>query len=146
MHRLHLVALSTMLPLLGCEAPGTGEQLTVEAPRITLPAVRGRPGAAYFTLRSSAPVRVLSVTSPQVRRIELHDSVARGMAPLGEPALAAGETLVFAPGDKHAMLFGIDPSLKPGARITLTFSFDSAPALTTQADVLGPGGQTHDAH
>jgi hypothetical protein len=112
---------------------------------MTLPAVRGRPGAAYFTLRASVPARLNGVTSSRVQRIELHESMAAGMEPLKDSAIAAGATLDFAPGGRHAMLFGVDPALKVGARAPLVFNFEGAPAVTVEAEVLGPGG-AHASH
>jgi copper(I)-binding protein len=38
------------------------------------------------------------------------------------------------------MLFGIDPALKVGDRVPLTLTFERAPAVTVDAEVLGPGG------
>ncbi len=131
--------------LASCEAPGTRTGVAVENARITLPAVRGRPGAAYFTLRASAPVRLLGVSSPRVQRIELHESMADGMGPLKETAIPAGGSVEFAPGGRHAMLFGVDPALKVGARAPLVFDFEGAPAVTVEAEVLGPGG-AHASH
>ncbi|MDB5698180.1 MAG: hypothetical protein JWN69_984, partial [Alphaproteobacteria bacterium] len=40
---------------------------------------------------------------------------------------------------KHAMLFGIDPSVKPGGKISLTFTFNPTGQAVADADVVGPG-------
>lgn len=126
-----------------------GPAVQVDDAVVTLPAVPGRPGAAYFTLRTSDdPMRLLSVTSPKVQRIELHetreeDGVSR-MAPMKDGRFPSGGELEFKPGGRHAMLFGIDPLLKPGARIPLAFTFDPASPVTVEAEVRGPGG--HSGH
>ena len=126
--------------LLSCEARDSDMGVEVEEARITLPAVRGRPGAAYFTIRTTRPVTLIGVSSPRVQRVELHESMAAGMAPIASSPVPANGALVFAPGGRHAMLFGIDPALKVGDRATLVIRFEGAPAADVEAEVLGPGG------
>lgn len=138
------------LALAACGVPRADPQVSVENARVTLPAVKGRPGAGYFDLKASGqPLRLAAVTSPRVQRIELHESMgghgAMRMEPLKEASFPADGKLAFAPGGKHAMLFGIDPALKVGDRLPLTFTFDRAPAVQVEADVLGPGG-AHAGH
>jgi len=140
-----ILATSLTLMLAACEVPRAEQAVRVESARVTLPAVRGRPGAGYFTLRGAAqPLRITGVTSPRVQRIELHEmSMADGvmrMGPLRDPRLPAAGELRFEPGGMHAMLFGIDPALTPGDTVPLTFAFDGAPAMIVQAEVQGPGG------
>jgi len=139
------VILATALALAACDVPRAEPQVTVTDARVTMPAVRGRPGAGYFTVRTNAqPVRITGVTSPRAERIELHEMrMDRGvmrMGPLQEAGLPANGELEFKPGGKHAMVFGLDPALKPGDRIPLTFTFDRAQAVTVQAQVQRPGG------
>jgi len=140
---------ATLLPiflgLVSCSAGGDDAgppRVAVEDAVVTLPAVEGRPGAAYFTLESAAPAALLAVASPRATRIELHEA---GMRPATRFALRAGETLRFEPGGRHAMLFGLDSALRPGQRLTLTFTFDGAPPATAEAEVRGPG-DVHAGH
>ena len=115
-----------------------------EAPRVearqvvvTLAAAPGRPGAAYFRLETNREgTRLVRLSSPAARRIELHEA---GMQPAEAFAFSAAEPLVFAPGGRHAMLFDLDPSLRPGERIALAFTFEGAPPLTAEAEVRAPG-------
>jgi copper(I)-binding protein len=90
----------------------------------------------------------VSVTSPGVERIELHDSVTKGgVSRMNKvEALSFGNQLEFKPGGRHAMLFGVDPALKPGAEIPLVFSFEPAPPVTVQAIVQSAGGGSHAGH
>jgi copper(I)-binding protein len=112
-------------------------QVTAEHVVVTLPAVPGRPGAAYFQLetnREEAPGRR---GKPAAQRIELHEE---GMRPATSFALSPDEPLHFRPGGRHAMLFGLDPALRPGARIAITFTFEGGPPpVTAQAQVRAPG-------
>ena len=136
-----LLAVLTGTP--ACEQRPQTPVVTVEDAVATLPAMRGRPGAAYFTLRTNQPTRLTGISSPQVGRIELHESVRQGnvsrMVPLGETTLSPDAPLVFAPGGRHAMLLAIDPAVTVGGRLRLTFTFDPAPPVTVEAEGRGPG-------
>ena len=138
------------LALAGCNQQQGQPQVAVEAAWVQLPAVAGRPGSAYFTLQSSGgPQRLAGLSSPRIERIELHDSRMEGgvmrMGPLSGTSFPPGGTLEFAPGGKHAMLFGIDPAVKAGSRVPITFRFDTAPEVTVQAEVraFGTGHAGH---
>jgi copper(I)-binding protein len=125
--------------------------VTVRNPVVTLPAVPGRPGAAYFTLTSGAVAsRLIAIDSPKVGRIELHESMSQGgmmrMAPLTDASFSPDAPLRFEPGGRHAMLFDIDPSVRVGDHIRLTFRIDNAPPVTAEAEVRGPGDAGHAAH
>ena len=126
----------------GADAP---PQVTVEHAVVTLPAVAGRPGAAYFTLEANRPgIRFTGLSTPAARRIELHEA---GMRPASAFALSPDEPLAFAPGGRHAMMFELDPALRPGGRAMLTFSFEGAPAVTAEAEVRAPGDvPAHSGH
>ena len=124
--------------LAGCgggapEAP----RVTVEEVVITLPAVAGRPGAAYFTLETNREgTRLSAIASPAAGRIELHES---GMRPVASFAFSPSQPLHFTPGARHAMLFEVDPALRPGGRVAVTFTFDGAPPVTAEAELRAPG-------
>ena len=109
---------------------------------VTLPAAAGRPGAAYFRLEANRTARLTGISSRRAARIELHEP---GMRRTEAMALAPGEPLAFEPGGRHAMLFGLDASLRAGERIALTFNFDGAPTVTAEAEVRR-AGDVHGAH
>lgn len=133
--------------LAGCRAAPEEPRAEIEDAIITLPAVPGRPGAAYFTIRSNRPARLTAIGSPQIGRIELHESMAAGgmsrMTPLANPDLSPEAPLIFRPGGRHGMLYDIAPSVRPGARIRLTFSFDALPPASVEAEVRAPGDAGH---
>ena len=139
-------AFTALLALTGCtprDEPGAAG-VAVEHAWVRLPAVPDRPGAAYFTLRNTGPAAVLTaVQSPSVQRIELHDSQVHDgmmhMMPLGEVPLAEGATIDFKPGGGHAMLFGMDPQLKPGGKLPLTFSLRDGKKVEAEATVVAVG-------
>lgn len=137
--------------LAGCDTAPKAPEVAVKEAWVRLPAVAGRPGAAYFTLEGNVtPMKLVSVTSPDVERIELHDSMSEGgmmkMAPLTDTSFPDGGTMEFAPGGKHAMLFGIDPKIQPGGKVRLTFTFDPAPAVTVEAEARAAGDPGHSGH
>jgi periplasmic copper chaperone A len=137
--------------LTSCERSPEKAAVTVEEAWIRLPAAPGRPGAAYFTLRSDGPSPTLAgVSSPQAERIELHETrteenIAR-MVPVSKLQFPEDGELRFAPGGRHAMLFGLDPALKPGDRISLSFTFEPPMQVAADAEVRGPGGGSHAGH
>ena len=117
---------------------------TVERPWVRLAAVPANPSAAYFTLKAGAKDETLTgVTAPAAQRTEMHESMTNGgmmtMAPLKLVAIRAGDSVTFAPGGKHVMLFGLKPAVKPGTTTPLTFTFASGRSITVQARVVGAG-------
>ena len=68
---------------------------------VRLPAVSGRPGAAYFTLKGGTRAdTLLSVSTPAALRSELHETMSHegrmSMQPIKDVPLPAGGTLAFA--------------------------------------------------
>ena len=130
-----LAALALPVMLAACGKPAA---LAVDGAWIRLPAVPGRPGAAYFTLHGGAADETLiAVASPRARRAELHESMANGMRPTASVPLPAGGIVAFAPGGRHVMLFDLDPRLPPGSSAPLTLRFADGRTLGTTARVVG---------
>ena len=142
--------IAMLLVVAGCTPAPHAPEASVENALVTLPAVQGRPGAAYFTVRSNHEgTRLTGISSPRVGRIELHETVSEGgasrMRPLAEAVVSPESPLVFEPGGRHAMLFDMAPDLRVGDRLSLTFAFDPAPPVTVDVEVRGPG-QVHSGH
>jgi copper(I)-binding protein len=133
-------------------ACGQGDPaVNVQDAVVRLPAVQGSPGAAYFTLRTNhTPMRILGVTSPQIQRVELHESEMAGgrmrMGPLEDNSFTAEGVKVFEEGGAHAMLFGINPAVQAGGTVRMTFDFDNAPDVTLEVPVETAGGTGGHAH
>ena len=141
---LFLLPLAALLSACGQGDPAVNVTDAV----VRLPAVQGNPGAAYFTLRTNkTPMRILGVSSPQVQRIELHESEMAGgrmrMGPLEDNSFTAEGVKVFEEGGPHAMLFGINPAVRAGGTVRLIFDVDNAPDVTVDAPVETAGGQAH---
>ncbi len=146
-------ALAASMALAACNSAPSEPQVTVENAVVTVPAVPGGPGAAYFTATTNNdPTALVSIASPSVRAIELHETREQGgrsgMVPLerGGTTFDPGDPLRFEPGGKHAMLIGMDPAIRPGGKIRLVLTFEPLrEPVTVEAEVRGPG-QAHMAH
>jgi copper(I)-binding protein len=120
--------------------------------QVNLPAVTGRPGVAYFTLKGGPrEMRLMSVTSPSVVKIEMHDMVMKddmmSMPSLdGGVAVPAGGEVKFAPMGKHAMLFDVNPRLKVGDTMKLSFTYADGLKIDAEAKVRAPGDVSEPAH
>lgn len=136
--------LAALFALPGCDTAPPEPRVTVENAVVVLPVLPGRPGAAYFVLRTNNdPTRLATITSPHIGRIELHETVNENgiarMRPLANATFDPGHPLSFMTGGRHAMLFDIDAAVRPGGTIPLTFSFDPASPVTVQAEVRAAG-------
>jgi copper(I)-binding protein len=156
MHKIHSFAVAAAagaLLLTGCGGgPAKKDRMiSVERPWVRLPAVAGESGAAYFRLTGGAEgTSLVGVSSPLVKKIELHESMTGGgmasMKKLDSVDFAYDGTIEFKPGGKHAMIFGLPGSVKPGATLPLTFAFDTAPPVTVTAEVRSAAGDAHAEH
>jgi hypothetical protein len=144
-------AVAFLLVLAACAPEARTPQVEIEKPWVRLPATPRQPGAAYFKLEGNMEgMRLLDVTSPLVRWVELHESVEKKgvtrMERRKEVEFPSRGALEFEPGGRHAMLFGINPSVKPGTTIPLTFSFNTAPPVTVDAEVRSASGEPAPHH
>ncbi len=137
-----IAACLSMLMLAGCggdSGPGATDAW------VRLPAVPGRPAAAYVTITGgAADDRLVQIATPSAARAELHESMAMpggamSMQPLTEVPVAAGTRVDFAPGGRHVMLFGLDPSLKPGGTVRIELGFAQAGTRAVDALLVGAG-------
>ncbi len=131
------------LMLAGCSG-SPGEPRASDA-WIRLPAVAGRPAAAYVTItggKESTQLKTMQV--PAARLVELHRTSAKGgmmsMDPVDAIDVPAGGTVKLSPGGDHAMLFDLEPALKAGGTTRMTLMFDHAPAIELEARLVAPGG------
>jgi copper(I)-binding protein len=145
-------ALAATALLSGCDRPPPDGTVRVSHVWVRLPAAKSRPGGAYFRMEAgSEGTRLLGVSSPSVRWIELHETEMSGsnarMKRHREVEFPSRGELVFEPGGRHAMLFGINPKVKAGDKIPLTFSFNVAPPITVEAEVRAAGDEApHEGH
>lgn len=144
-HRAAIILVA--LPgLVACSYRAPEPAVTVRDATVQLPAVPGRPGTAYFKLQTNNdPTKLVAVSSPGLGRIELHGSMEMkgmtSMAPLTSDQLVftPDSPLRFTPGGKHAMIFDMPRTLKPGARVALTFTLQPMQPVTVWANVRTAG-------
>lgn len=155
--RALLLTLFIALPLAatGCKkAPEAPAKLGVDAVVVRIPGIEGRPGAAYFTLHGGEqPDRLVAVSSPKAATIELHESSMENgimsMRALTGADVPEKGRVVFRPGGNHAMVYGIDPAVKPGGTMAMRFTFQSGAAIDVTAAAIGPADEMpaeHDDH
>lgn len=146
-----VAAALAMAPLVA----GCGEKAALSADNATvrLPAVPGRPGAAYFTIHGGPePLTLVRVSSPAAVRSEMHESrMVHGnngagvmqMAAIRDVAVPARAKLAFDRGGKHVMLYDIAPDIRPGATVPLKLDFAEGRSIEVQAKVLAAGQEGH---
>ena len=158
MRQLLLAAAAALLaPAALAAAPAA--PVTVTAAWVRLPAVPGRPAAAYFTLTGGAvAARLTGVASPAAKRAEMHRSATAdgiaSMAAVAEVAIPPRAIVRFASGGYHVMLFGLDSKLRPGQPVPLTLRFAGGGTTTVAAKAVAAGGDDgmagmhgmHDGH
>lgn len=140
-----LPALALPILALWTSACAGPPDLSVDDAWVRLPAVPGRPGAAYFTVHGGPRERTLiAVSADYALRAEMHESMGAdhgmsGMRAIGPVPVPAGEEVQFAPGGRHVMLFGIDARAKPGMTTLLTLTFRDGSRVFRKARLVGAG-------
>ena len=100
-------------------------------------------GAAYLTIQSPTPDRLLTVSSPVAKKAELHTMSMEGMVmkmrPLAGVDIPAGQPVTLKPGGQHVMLLGLDAPLREGQTFPLTLTFEKAGTRTVTVAIEKPG-------
>lgn len=141
MIRMGIRAALAALPL-ALASCGPPSPLHVDGAWIRLPAVPGRPAAAYFTVHGGPRDETLiDVSCDVANHAEMHESMGGGMKRLQEVHVPARADTSFAPGGRHVMLFDLSPSIKVNGEYTprLLFTFADNSKFETGATVVGPG-------
>lgn len=158
--RRHCLAVS-MLPLAlvalsGCkkeearttkEAPAAAStpasDLSIEAARLVLPAVKGNPGAAYLTVvnRTTGTRSIVSITVDGSERAEMHQTIGTEMNPVDRFDIAPGTSAVFEPGKLHVMVFNLVGNLKAGGKTKVTVRFADGEKVDGTLGIVAPGGE-----
>jgi copper(I)-binding protein len=131
---LHLRS-SAFSRLLGCLAlalssfPATAEVTATDAwVRGTVPAQTST--GAFMTLHSTQKARVVGISSPAAKGVEIHASEMHGgvmhMSALDALPLPAGKRVELKPGGYHIMLTGLARPLAAGDTVALTLVIEAA--------------------
>ena len=85
---------------------------------------------AFMTLTSTDRARVVRVTSPVAKEVEIHSSEMHGgvmhMHAVDGLVLAPGKRFELKPGGHHIMLTGLARALGPGESVPLTLHIEGA--------------------
>lgn len=138
---MHAVTFVAAIGLVSCGGAPQVSQVAVTQVWARLPVVAGRPAVAYFVVQGgSTPSRLTSVASFKTQRIELHQGGMSGnmaiMRPLDGVDVPAGGKLSFTPGGNHAMIYGLDPAIRQGSALPLTFRFADGRSIEREAQVV----------
>jgi len=103
-------------------------------------------GAAYVTIVSPTPDRLLSASSPAAKKAELHTMEMAGMVmkmrPIAGLDIPAGQPVALKPSGEHIMLIGLQQPLREGQSFTLTLNFEKAGARTVSVAVEKAGAMS----
>ena|SRR5688572_15903034 len=140
--RTPVLILINILMVLALGACGSSEA-PAPAATVRLAAAPGRPAAGYLTLQIGGDRGALvSVTSPSAGRIEMHETMNEGgmsaMRAIERIPVRDGETLAFAPGGRHLMLFDLDPAVQAGGRVDLILNFERGSPVMLAAQIVSP--------
>ena len=119
--------------------------LSITGGRMVMPAVSGNPGVVYFSAENTGPaaVSLAAVDVSGSARSEIHDmSGGEGMMRmerLEAVELPAGETVQFAPGGKHVMVFELDPGLGAGGKTEVTLMLANGDKASFTVPIQGAG-------
>jgi copper(I)-binding protein len=132
-------------------AAPSSQLLRVEDPWVREGPPNARVLAGFMKLANPGPgnVRVISVTSPDFARIEIHrtevvDGIAR-MAQQSSIDIPPGGSVELKPGGMHLMLFNPAKRLRQGASVTLSVDMGDGSIVTVETPVV-KGDSTTDEH
>lgn len=157
---MRLIAVATILAV---TALGACKQETPAAPTVTtetepgvtlsdgqlrLPAVKGNPGAAYFTVANTAASGTISISAIAIAgaaKAEMHETKDGAMRMVDRVDVEAGSTVKFAPGGLHVMAFDLDHTLTAGGASILTATFADGSTAAVPLKLVAAGGVDHGA-
>lgn len=134
------VVLTALLALGAC-----GQKAVQKAPDITVENAWMRPppagrhiSAAYLTIRNDGGADLLlSAASPLAKDMQMHISKMQdgvmSMEPEDTVSIPAHGTVIYKPGGRHFMVFGIKGGLKAGDPFPITLQFEKSGAISVTA-------------
>ena len=122
-------------------APDAKLGITVSGGALVLPAVKGNPGVAYFDLINGGTdaSTLAAVSIDGAGKAEMHETSGGSMASIKDLAVKPGETVKFARGGKHVMVFDIAETVKAGATVEMTLTFAGGDKVSAPLKVQSLG-------
>ena len=136
------------LPLFLAACHDKLENPIVERAWVRLPAVPGRPAAAYFQITGNQAndvhTKLVKIESALAQRTEMHESMSTPMggmtmAPIAFVDIPPYIVTEFKPGGRHAMLIGLDKVVTPGTAVPLRFGFADGKVAEAEAKTVSAG-------
>jgi copper(I)-binding protein len=126
----------------GSNGPDAAPGMAVSNGVLVLPAVKGNPGVAYFSVTngSQQATSLAAIHIDGVGKTEMHETQGGTMAPMNWADIPAGQTLKFEPGGKHVMLFDLTDKVKAGGTAEMTLTFSGGDTISTPLKVQAAGG------
>lgn len=116
---------------------------------LMLPAVKGNPGAGYFTLANGgdSEATLAGVYIDGAGRTEMHQTVGGTMSAVPSVTVKPGETVEFKPGGLHVMAFEMAAPPEAGSvvEMTLTFAGGDKLSLPLKVEARGTAADAHGA-
>jgi periplasmic copper chaperone A len=145
-----LLALAAGLVVASVAALAQTNQLEVSHPWARATPGGAENGAAYVTIQSATPDRLLSVASPAAKTVELHTMEMAGMVmkmrPIAALDIPADQPVTLKPGGEHIMLIGLQHPLLEGQTFPLTLNFEKAGARTVTVAIEKAGAMPGAQH
>jgi len=114
------------------------------------PTVSVLAGYANIHNASDRPITLLTVSSPNFSKIEIHRSVLNGdmvsMKKQDSLEIPARSTIILSPGDLHLMLFDPVKPLRSGDTASLNFSLSDGISIFIEAKVARRSSEDHSHH
>lgn len=155
--RTALYAALAIAALAGCQReahPSVGA-IEIRQPWVRAMAPNAPAAGGFMVLHNTgdAPDRLVSISSPDAERVEIHevrdDGGVMRMRPLADGLpLPAGATVALEPGGYHLMLVGPNRRFAEGEEVTLELGFERAGTSALRVpvrpiDATGAAGSPH---
>lgn len=127
-----------MLSLLGMSLHVSAQTTVDDAwVRATVP---GQPSSgAFMRITSTTDSKLLSVTSPVAKNVQIHqmkmENDVMSMGPVQAVTLPAGKTVALQPEGYHVMLIDLNGQIKEGDTVPLTLTVEDATGTKETLDV-----------
>lgn len=144
MRTFGLIAVLAMVAVAGCRTVSVDEAAAINWSRgfLVSPAP-GSPAVLYLDVTNSsgiadtvATVRVAGADSAQVHTTMAMGNGMEGMTPVPALPVPAHDTVRFAPGGLHVMVFGVGATVRPGDSASVTVGFRHAGEITHWVSVI----------
>jgi copper(I)-binding protein len=123
------------------KAPDAKPGTAISEGRLVLPAVKGNPGAAYFTLENSGSgsIGIAAVAIEGAGKTEIHQTIGGAMSSVDQLLIDPGTKLSFRPGELHVMVFDLDPKLAAGGTSEMTVTFADGDKTSARLTIQSAG-------